>query len=205
MASSLNHPHLLTVHDAGEFEGHQYLLSELIDGGILKDWARTERSWRERSGSADRRRRRTRYRSQSRITHRDIKPANILVSRNGYAKLADLHWLSLTEPTTPDDSTRTPIPETTRPGMILGTIAYMSPEQVPSIPELVTRRETSVFQFLVGGHVYDPAASRPDSATPAIFPVLDLRKTRLHCRGRSHSKYRARFPARIRPFALFPR
>ena len=37
-ASSLNHPHIVTVHDAGEFEGRQYLVTELVDGGTLRDW-----------------------------------------------------------------------------------------------------------------------------------------------------------------------
>src|ERR1700685_1260220 len=47
-ASSLNHPHILTVHDAGEFEGRQYLVTEFVDGGTLKDWAnREKRTWRE--------------------------------------------------------------------------------------------------------------------------------------------------------------
>src|SRR6266700_683085 len=51
-ASSLNHPHILTVHDAGEIEGRQYLVTEYIDGGTLKDWARPggnkdHRAWRE--------------------------------------------------------------------------------------------------------------------------------------------------------------
>src|ERR1700733_11708734 len=47
-ASSLNHPHILTVHDAGEFEGRQYLVTEFVDGGTLKDWANQEkRTWRE--------------------------------------------------------------------------------------------------------------------------------------------------------------
>ena len=48
MASSLNHPHLLTVHDAGELDGRQYLVTEFVDGGTLKDWlAREKREWRE--------------------------------------------------------------------------------------------------------------------------------------------------------------
>src|SRR5689334_15865532 len=39
MASSLNHPHILTVYDVGEFEGLQYLVTEFVDGGTLRDWA----------------------------------------------------------------------------------------------------------------------------------------------------------------------
>src|SRR5881394_2168226 len=48
MASSLNHPHILTVHDTGEFEGQQYLVTEFVDGGTLREWAQQEkRSWRK--------------------------------------------------------------------------------------------------------------------------------------------------------------
>src|SRR5262249_17988474 len=42
MASSLNHPHILTVHDAGELEGRQYLVTEFVDGGTLRDWESRE-------------------------------------------------------------------------------------------------------------------------------------------------------------------
>src|SRR5438874_12333308 len=48
MASSLSHPHILTVYDAGEFEGRQYLVTEFVDGGTLKSWARAgKRTWRQ--------------------------------------------------------------------------------------------------------------------------------------------------------------
>jgi len=90
MASSLNHPHILTVHDADEYESRQYLVTEFVDGGTLKDWANAEkRSWRETvellNGVADG----LAAAHAAGIMHRDIKPANILVARNGYAKLAD--------------------------------------------------------------------------------------------------------------------
>jgi serine/threonine protein kinase len=52
MVSSLNHPHILTVHDAGEFEGRQYLVAEYVDGGTLSDWARREKpTWRHHRGA----------------------------------------------------------------------------------------------------------------------------------------------------------
>ena len=51
MASSLNHPHILTVHDAGEFEGRQYLVTEFVDGGTLRDWAQARSAPGGRSSS----------------------------------------------------------------------------------------------------------------------------------------------------------
>src|SRR5256712_10685828 len=129
-ASSLNHPHILTVHDAGEFQGRQYLVTEFVDGGTLKDWARAEkRTWRQivemLVGVADG----LAAAHAAGILHRDIKPANILVARNGYAKLADFGLAKLEERATPDAVTRTLLSEATGSGLVRGTIAYMSPEQ----------------------------------------------------------------------------
>src|SRR3989440_2501674 len=90
MASSLNHPHILTVYDAGEFEGRQYLVTEFVDGGTLDHWVREkERTWREivelLTGVADG----LATAHAAGILHRDVKPGNILVAKNGYAKLVD--------------------------------------------------------------------------------------------------------------------
>jgi len=127
--SSLNHPHILTVHDAGEFEGLQYLVTEYVDGGTLRDWAKAEkRAWRQivelLTGVADG----LAAAHQASILHRDIKPANILVAKNGYAKLADFGLAKLEE-RSEGDQTQTLTEKRTRPGMVMGTIAYMSPEQ----------------------------------------------------------------------------
>src|SRR5271163_4671433 len=143
MASSLNHPHILTVHDAGDFEGRQYLVTEFVDGGTLKDWARAERrSWKEivalLAGVADG----LATAHAAGILHRDIKPDNILVAKNGYAKLSDFGLAKLEERTGPEEGTQTLTG--TRPGMIIGTFAYMSPEQASG---RVTDARSDIFSF----------------------------------------------------------
>jgi len=130
MASSLNHPHILTVYDIGEFEGRQYLATEFVDGGTLKNWAQQHpRSWEDvadlLTGVADG----LATAHQAGILHRDIKPDNILVTASGYAKLADFGLAKLADAAQPADITQTLREDQTRQGMIVGTIAYMSPEQ----------------------------------------------------------------------------
>jgi len=81
MASSLNHPHIVTVYDVGECDGRQYLVTEFVDGGTLKDWVqRQPRNWDDvaqlLTGVADG----LATAHQAGILHRDIKPENILVT-----------------------------------------------------------------------------------------------------------------------------
>src|SRR6202521_3453731 len=134
LASALNHPHILTVYDAGEFEGRQYLVTEFVDGGTLKSWAKQEpRTWRQivalLVGVADG----LAAAHAAGILHRDIKPDNILVAKNGYAKLADFGLAKLDEGAE-GQATRTVTEGRTRLGVLLGTIAYMSPEQASGKP-----------------------------------------------------------------------
>jgi serine/threonine protein kinase len=144
LASSLNHPHILTVHDADEFEGRQYLVTELVDGGTLRDWSRARRrDWHEiietLAGVADG----LAAAHEAGILHRDIKPENILLTKSGYAKLADFGLAKLQGSSVA--LTRTDI-DRTRPGVIIGTIAYMSPEQANGQP---VDARSDIFSFAV--------------------------------------------------------
>jgi len=130
-ASSLNHPHIVTVYEAGTVDGQQFLATEFVDGGTLREWARhEERSARQivemLAGIADA----LACAHQAAILHRDIKPENILIAKAGYAKLADFGLAKMLETESdPDMATRTLDAAKTRPGVILGTVAYLSPEQ----------------------------------------------------------------------------
>ena len=156
MASALNHPHILTVHEAGELEGRQYLVTEFVDGGTLKDWAKTtQRSWRQivelMVGVADA----LAAAHAVGILHRDIKPENILVTTSGYAKLADFGLAKLEERATPATTAQTVRADETRPGVVIGTIAYMSPEQAAGKP---LDARSDIFSF--GVVLYELLAGR---------------------------------------------
>jgi serine/threonine protein kinase len=155
MASALNHPHILTVHDVGEFEGRQYLVSELADGGTLRKWVRDgKRTWRQAvellTGVADA----LACAHEAGILHRDIKPDNILITKSGYAKLADFGLAKLAPQTSGDELTAATAPPT-ETGMIIGTIAYMSPEQASGKP---VDARSDIFSF--GVVLYEVVAGR---------------------------------------------
>jgi len=122
----------------------------------LGDWARSEkRTWRQvvelLVGVADG----LAAAHAAGILHRDIKPENVLVAKNGYAKLADFGIAKLEDPAIPEDLTRTVTDGRTRPGVIVGTIAYMSPEQALGKP---VDARSDIFSF--GVVLYELLAGR---------------------------------------------
>jgi Tol biopolymer transport system component len=167
-ASSLNHPHIVTVYDAGEWEDRQYLVMEFADGGTLKEWAKKEkRSWRQivdlLTGVADG----LAAAHAADILHRDVKPHNILLTATGYAKLADFGLARLAENTQPSDATRTITERPTRPGMVVGTVDYMSPEQVAGKP---LDARSDVFAF--GVTLYEMLAGQRPFRGPTTIELL---------------------------------
>ena len=173
MASALNHPHIVTVYDAGEFGARQFLVTELIETGTLSDWAgRQEHTPHEivdvLVGVADA----LAAAHEANILHRDIKPANILVTESGFAKLADFGLAKLAEIVAPEQETRTPTDTLTRPGVIVGTIVYMSPEQAMGRP---ADRRTDIFSF--GVLLYELLSGRRPFA---VRSDLELLQTIVH-------------------------
>ena len=131
LASSLNHPNIITIYDIGQAGGVDFISMELVPGKALDRLIP-----RHGIGLNDA----LKYAVQiadalarahaAGIVHRDLKPGNIMVNEDGLVKVLDFGLAKLTEPTfvSGDESTRTMRP-TTEEGNIVGTVAYMSPEQ----------------------------------------------------------------------------
>ena len=135
-ASALNHPHIITIYDFGQENGRDFIASEFVEGRRLRDFVGTSEltlnqivevaiqvaSALETAHAAG-------------IIHRDIKPENIMLRPDGYAKVLDFGLAKLTETEfgsddpEASDGRNTPVFET-RTGILLGTVNYMSPEQV---------------------------------------------------------------------------
>jgi serine/threonine protein kinase len=129
-AASLNHPNILAVYDIGTQDGSPYIVSELLEGESLRERLRSgPLSLRKASDYALQIARGLAAAHDKGIVHRDLKPDNIFITRDGRVKLLDFGLAKLTQaaPTLGDSETRTIQSEV---GTVLGTMGYMSPEQV---------------------------------------------------------------------------
>jgi eukaryotic-like serine/threonine-protein kinase len=132
-SSALNHPAIVTVHDAGVAEGVQYLAMELIDGEPLSEWMRAHRDQRRALELMAQVAEGLAAAHAHGIVHRDLKPANIVVGRGGWAKVVDFGVAKLTERVNAKphaDEARRVAPGDTAPLAVIGTAAYMAPEQI---------------------------------------------------------------------------
>jgi Tol biopolymer transport system component len=155
-AGQLNHPNILAVHDIGIHEGAPYIVSELLEGESLRSRLKTgpvpsakaidyARQAAEGLAAAH----------DKGIVHRDVKPDNLFITKDGRIKVLDFGIAKLATPG--DDAARhTGVPTDTAAGTVVGTVGYMSPEQVRG--EAVDARSDI---FSVGTVLHEMLTGRP--------------------------------------------
>lgn len=127
-ASALNHPNILTIHEIGEADAVHFMATEFVDGVTLhQHMSRTRMKISEVLDVAIQVASALSAAHAAGIVHRDIKPENIMLRPDGYVKILDFGLAKLTQRSF--DDTEAPTMVNTEPGIVMGTVKYMSPEQ----------------------------------------------------------------------------
>ncbi|HZD50530.1 MAG TPA: protein kinase, partial [Silvibacterium sp.] len=164
--SALNHPNICTLYDVGP----NYLVTELVEGETLRDWLQRAPDWErclevarqvlEALGASHR----------AGIVHRDLKPQNIMVRFDGYVKVLDF-GLAKRQPAAAASIQSTATMDVSVAGQILGTAAYMSPEQIQG-REVDPRSDLFAFGIIL----YEMIARRHPwprpSALDTVYAIL---------------------------------
>jgi eukaryotic-like serine/threonine-protein kinase len=172
-AGILNHPNLTAVFDIGEHEGAPYVVQELLEGETLRGALAGGRLVARRAidfaiqiahGLA--------AAHEKGIVHRDLKPENVFVTKDGRVKILDFGLAKLTRPEEGSQSTNLPTASAgTEPGVVLGTLGYMSPEQVRGKP---ADARSDIFSF--GAILYEMLSGKRafhgDSAADTMSAIL---------------------------------
>ena len=151
-ASALNHPNIITIYEIGEFDDTHYIATEYIEGDTLQNYFKAKPTrFSEVLAIAIQVASALDEAHTAGIVHRDIKPDNIMIRSTGLVKILDFGIAKLSEPPAiagrlsigEEDATAIK-PQSTSPGMIIGTANYMSPEQAKG--QQVDAR-TDIFSF----------------------------------------------------------
>jgi len=175
-AATLNHPNIAHIYEIRESEGTNFIAMEFIDGATLREKIHRDKRDLERvlewlaqvaEGLAKA--------HGAGFVHRDLKPDNIMISRDGYAKILDFGLAKLVGPKLPAsdkahaEATTAMIPQPlSTPGVILGTVGYMSPEQARGQAEIDARSD--IFSF--GCMLYEAATGRQPFAGETVVDSL---------------------------------
>jgi len=166
-ASALNHPNIVTIHEVDHADGIDFLVMELVGGRPLHEMIPRAGLPLERAIElAEQIANALTIAHASGIVHRDVKPANIVISDSGQAKMLDFGLAKVLAPPEPAADTMTAAPATEL-GVVVGTIAYMSPEQALGRP--ISDR-SDIFSF--GAVLYEMLAGRRPFGDNAIASIL---------------------------------
>jgi len=159
-AAALNHPNILSVYDVGVHNGSPYIVAELLEGETLREKLRAgaipvrravDYSLQIAHGLA--------AAHEKGIIHRDLKPENLFITKDGRLKILDFGLAKLIEPegaVSPSQATRS---METKNGIVLGTVGYMSPEQVRGQPadhrSDLFNVGVVIYEMLTGRRVFD--------------------------------------------------
>lgn len=182
LLASLQHPHILPVFDFGQSEGHTFIVMPFVDGGTLADRLKGQplalsdiREAVVHTGQA------LDFAHERGLIHRDVKPSNVLIDEGGNYLLADFGLARMIEPSI----------KLTNPGAVLGTPAYMSPEQGAGqkidrrsdiyslgviLYEMATGRvpyQAETPMAVIFKHLHDPLP-RPRKLNPDLSEAIEL-------------------------------
>src|SRR5260221_201467 len=166
----LNHPNLLTIFDVGDSEGTPFLVSELLEGETLRDRiAKGPLTPRKAVDVASQMAQGLAAAHEKGIVHRDLKPENIFVTREGRVKILDFGIAKLSAKAGADGPTFQMA--ATEPGMVMGTVGYMSPEQVRG-EGIDARSDIFAFGAIVYEMLTGSRAFKRDSAIETLSAIL---------------------------------
>jgi serine/threonine protein kinase/tetratricopeptide (TPR) repeat protein len=178
--AALNHPNIAHIYEVGEADGHHFIVMEYVDGETLREKIHRERSPLKKP---------LKYLAQvaegltkahaAGVVHRDLKPDNIMISRDGYAKILDFGLAKLMEQQRPQGTdaeaaseaatAALPAQPYSTPGMVMGTVGYMSPEQAQGKIKEIDQR-SDIFSF--GCILFEAATGRQAFAGDSIIDSL---------------------------------
>jgi Tol biopolymer transport system component len=196
--AALSHPHILAIHDFGRENGTTYAVMELLEGATLRQKllegplpvrkaVELAREIAQALAAAH----------EKGIVHRDLKPENLFVTKGGRVKVLDFGLArQIAVPTATADTASPTVARRTEPGAVLGTVGYMSPEQVKGQPADARSDIFSfgavLFEMLSGRRAFERATAvetmtailredPPEATTTGVHVPLALERVIRHC------------------------